>query len=89
MNLTFILIIISGIALGCFFFGGLLLTVKMGTGSKSPAIWFSMSFILRISVTLLVFFLLGQGQLSRILFCLSGFIIGRAIITWLSKNSKA
>ena len=68
---------VCGILLGIVFFGGLWLTVKKGVNSKTPALWFLASFILRIAIVLTGFYYVSQGHWQRLLICLFGFLIAR------------
>jgi len=70
----------AGIILGVFFFLGLWFTVQFGLRSKNPAFIFSLSLILRVTLVLWGFYLVGAGEWNRILACLAGFIIARSLI---------
>ena len=50
--------LITGVALGVVFFGGLWWTVRKGTAAKRPALWFAGSLLLRTG-----------GGARRLLFC--------------------
>jgi len=69
-----------GALLGAFFFGGLWWTVQKGVLSARPALWFLGSLLLRTSVTLAGFYFVAQGHWSRLVACLLGFLIARAIV---------
>ncbi len=71
----------AGLIIGTFFFGGLWWTVKKGMDSKNPALWFICGLLIRFSVTVLAFYLVGNNHWERMLICLAGFIIARVIIT--------
>lgn len=71
---------LGGALLGAFFFGGLWWTVQKGMQSENPALWFIGSLLLRTAVVLWGFFLVSQGQWSRIAICLAGFVIARVIV---------
>ncbi len=90
MNDVLILICVAamGVLLGILFFGGLWLTVVNGLNSKNPALWFMLSFILRIVAVLLGFYYVSQGHWQRFVACLLGFIIARIIITRLPEKVK-
>jgi len=81
-----ILAFIAGLALGIFFFGGLWFTVKKAVTAKIPAIWFFVSFILRVSVVMLGFYYISPGGWQRLIFSLIGFIIARFVVTHLTKS---
>lgn len=82
MNEIIVLILVlgAGLLLGVFFFGGLWWTTKKGLASKSPALWFIGSLFVRLGVTLIVFYYVSDNNWQRMLTCLLGFIISRAII---------
>lgn len=84
--LYMILAFIAGITLGLFFFGGLWYTVKKVITEKIPAIWFLISFFLRISVVLIGFYYIAPGGWQRLIICLVGFIIARVVVTQLTKS---
>jgi F1F0 ATPase subunit 2 len=84
-----ILTVVVGILLGTFFFGGLWWTVKRGVIAKNPAVWFFGSFVIRLAVTMLVFYLIGHNHWERILICLTGFLIARYIVTRFTKTIEA
>jgi F1F0 ATPase subunit 2 len=81
------LALIVGILLGTIFFGGLWWTVRKGVFSKSPALWFLGSMLLRMTVVLAGFYLVGRGDWVRLVACLLGFIIGRFIVMRLTRTS--
>jgi len=90
MNNFFVLAItwIAGFAAGVFFFGGLWFTVQKGMTAKVPALWFIISFIVRIAVTLVAFYYVGEGTWQRLLLCLAGFLIARIVVTKFTKNKQ-
>ncbi|AWV89267.1 ATP synthase subunit I [Bradymonas sediminis] len=72
---------LGGVALGGLFFGSLWWTVQKVTTSARPALWAVGSFVLRMVVTVGGFYLVGGGQWQRIVACLAGFLLARAVIT--------
>ena len=90
MNDTLMLILAwaVGVWLGAIFFGGLWWTVRKGVSSKNPALWFFGSLLLRMSVTLSGFYLVGRGHWERLLLCLLGFVMARLAVTWLTRPSR-
>jgi F1F0 ATPase subunit 2 len=84
MGLAFV----AGLLLGTLFFGGLWLTVKKAVTSKMPAIWFSLSFLFRVSVTLAGFYFIANNNWKRLVICLFGFVIARFIIMRLTKSNE-
>ena len=84
-TLTLVLACVAGGMLGAAFFGGLWLTVRKGVSSKQPALWFFGSLLLRMSITLTGFYVVGRGHWERLLLCLLGFVMARLIVTWLTR----
>lgn len=84
--LYMILAFIAGMALGMFFFGGLWFTVKKAINAKTPAIWFFISFFLRVIVVLIGFYYISQGGWQRLIISVIGFIIARFVVTHLTKT---
>jgi F1F0 ATPase subunit 2 len=78
--LTLALALVAGLVLGAIFFGGLWWTVRRGVASKVPALWFGVSLLLRMSIVLAGFYLVGRGHRERLLLCLLGFIIARVLV---------
>ncbi|MCB0617967.1 MAG: hypothetical protein KDC32_05765 [Saprospiraceae bacterium] len=76
LTLTFL----TGALLGLFFFGGLWWTIQKGMYSKTPALWFLGSIILRTTVVLAGFFYISGGEWQRILTCLLGFVLARSVL---------
>ena len=83
-----IIALITGLILGGIFFGGLWFTVKKGVTAKIPALWFIGSFIIRVGTTLGGFYLVGAGNLIRMLICLGGFIIARFVVVFITKTKE-
>jgi F1F0 ATPase subunit 2 len=77
----------AGVLLGAIFFGGLWWTVRKGVSSEQPAFWFFGSLLLRMSITLAGFCFVSGGQWEQLLLCLVGFVIGRLVVTWLTRPS--
>ena len=70
---------IIGAGIGVFYFGGLLWTVKRLVITKRPAMLSLGSFLLRMGLTLLCFYLVMGGRIEMLLASLFGFLIVRAI----------
>ena len=75
----------AGIGLGFLFFGGLWWTVKIATNSKTPALWFLGSLTLRLALVLAGFYLIGVGDLVKLVSCFVGFFIARYLVIHLTK----
>jgi len=86
--LYMVLVFIAGLILGTLFFGGLWFTVKKAVDSKAPTIWFFVSSLLRIGITLTGFYFIADGNFKRLLICLFGFVIARFIITRITKPKQ-
>jgi F1F0 ATPase subunit 2 len=87
--LTLALAGLAGGALGVLFFGGLWWTVRRAIASPQPALWFFGSLLLRTSVALGGFSVVGGAQWERLVMCLLGFVAARVIVTWLSRSVAA
>jgi F1F0 ATPase subunit 2 len=70
---------VVGLLIGAIFFGGLWWTVRKGASSKHPAHWFLGSLLLRMSIALTGFYIVGRGDWERLVSCLLGFIVARFI----------
>ena len=77
----------AGALLGAFFFGGLWWTVRRAISSDQPALWFFGSLLLRMAITLMGFYFVGQGHWERWLLCLLGFILARLVVGLLTRLS--
>ena len=87
LSMTLLLAAAGGILLGLFYFGGLRWTLHKGLASNSSALWFSLSFLLRTGACLAGFYLIGAGDAGKMLACLGGFVIARAVVIRFSTNS--
>jgi len=83
------LALMAGLLLGAIFFGGLWWTVRKGISSKSPALWFLGSMVLRMGIVLAGFYFVGQGDWRRLVVCLLGFIFARIIVLRLTRTPIA
>ena len=90
MNEPLVLVLagMAGLVLGAIFFGGLWWTVRKGVSSKRPALWFSGSLLLRMSVALAGFYLVSGRHWERLLVCLLGFVMARLVVTWLARPAR-
>lgn len=90
VDLLFIILI--GFGLGTMFFYGLWKTICKITTAKAPILWLLVSMILRISITVIGFYLVAlfqsNGQLKRLLLCLFGFLLARFVITKIVKTKN-
>jgi F1F0 ATPase subunit 2 len=82
----FMVPLLAGIATSLFYFGGLWWTVQQLPRAKNPGILVLFSFILRMSVTLFVFYVTAAGRWERILVTVAAFLIARFfLVHWLPK----
>ncbi len=80
---------LAGSALGALFFGGLWWTVRRHLSSRRSALWFVGSLLLRTSIVLAGFGFVSAGSWQRLLLCLIGFVMARAIVIRLTRYSSA
>jgi len=80
--------LLGGIVLGVLFFGGLWLTIRKGIHSKRPTLLFMGSLVTRLAIVVLGFYYVGANSWLRILVCLAGFLIARALITRITIKGK-
>lgn len=78
----------AGAVLGVMFFGGLWWTVQKGVSSKQPALWFSLSLLLRMSIALAGFYFVGGSDWKRLPSCLLGFVLARIAVTLASRQVR-
>ena len=87
-TLALVLAGLAGQLLGGFFFGGLWWTVRRGASSQRSALWFFGSFVLRTTLVLAGFYLVGGEHWQPLLACLLGFVMARPAVTWLTRSSR-
>ena len=80
-----VIALIAGLSLGGIFFGGLWWTVQKGLTSPHPACWFFGSTMARTALVLIGFYLIGDHDWTRLLLCLLGFVLGRVLVTRLTR----
>jgi len=78
----------TGALLGVIFFGGLWWTVRKAVFSTQPALWFFGSLLLRMSIALGGFYLVGGGHWERLVVCLLGFVAARLVVTWMTRPQQ-
>lgn len=83
-TLALVLALVTGMALGTVFFGGLWCTVRKGVAAKSPGLWFLGSLVLRAGIVVAGFYLASAGDWHRLLLCLIGFVIAHIVVTSLA-----
>lgn len=72
--------LIVGIGLGFFYFGGLWFTVRRLSHSRHPALLSFLSFIVRSVVVIAIFYFTMDGHLMRLAVAMVGFIVARQIL---------
>lgn len=77
-----------GLLMGVFFFGGLYWTVQRLGSVKNPAIFMTLSVIIRMVVLILGFYLLADEGYQNILLGLGGVILVRLIMVFTVKNPQ-
>lgn len=76
-----ILCAVAGAGIGLLFFGGLWLTLQRLPQSKSPMLWVAPSFLLRVGLSVLGFYLMGRGgEWTSICAGMVGFIGVRTVL---------
>ena len=86
--LRLVLAMVTGVLLGVMFFGGLWWTVRKGSSSQQPALWFFCSLLLRTGTALVGFYLVGRSHWERLLVCLLGFVMVRLVVTCLTRAAE-
>ncbi len=86
-TLSLVVALVAGGVLGAVFFGGLWWTVRNGLSSRRPALWFFVSMVVRMSIVMAGFFVVGREDWKRLVACLVGFVIARLLVTWLTRSS--
>lgn len=76
---------LAGGAIGLMFYAGLWWTVKKGTCSTRPALWFSVSLLSRTTIALIGFYLVAGTHLNRLIFAMLGFVTARLVVSWLGR----
>ncbi|WP_371195935.1 ATP synthase subunit I [Glaciecola sp. SC05] len=91
MTKMLILSLLFGAALGAVFFLGLWWSVHRGLNSKNPAVWFFISFFVRVSMALAGFYWIAtSGQWQQMMLALFGFALTRFILTrWLLSDTDS
>ncbi len=72
--------LLAGVAIGCFFFGGLWYTVLLLPGTRRPALLMTASAVLRLTAALVGFYLLIAWLTPAIWTTLIGFLGARLLI---------
>ena len=70
----------AGIAISTFYFGGLWLTMRQIPRASQPQLLMAASFLGRIGVALLAFYLVAGGHWQRLVACFLGFLLLRTVL---------
>jgi len=84
-GLMIVAAVVTGLALGSLFFGGLWWTVRKGLASGHPAVWFLGSLLVRTGITVAGFYIVCRGHWQRAVGCLVGFAIARLVTVQLTR----
>lgn len=79
--LALALAMISGSALGIFYFGGLWMTLWHLSRSRQPALLTLSSFLVRSAVCLFIFYLIASNSLEGLASSLAGFTLTKIAMT--------
>ncbi|EPR66368.1 ATP synthase subunit I [Cyclobacterium qasimii] len=83
-----LLVLFGGVCLGFLFFGGLWFTSKKMLTSKKVVLWYLGSLFIRVGITLIGFYYLGQNSLEYMVICLFGFIVARFVVIKMTKSKE-
>jgi F1F0 ATPase subunit 2 len=75
----------AGMVLGALFFGGLWWTVRRGLTAANPALWFALSALIRIAITVSALYYVARSGWPSLLACLGGILIARIAVTRLTR----
>lgn len=76
----YIIAFTAGAGLGLFFFGGLWMTVQRLPRARHPALLAAGSLLLRVSLSVVGFYLVMDGYWERLLVCLAGFVLMKVLL---------
>ena len=80
-ELIWVLAWAAGGGLGTMFFGGLWWTVSTALQRERPEIWLFGGLLVRMSLALTGFYFVGGGHWERLVACVVGFVMARAVVT--------
>ena len=78
----------AGMVLGTLFFGGLWWTVNRGLNATVPAIWFGLSALLRMAITLLGFYYIARLGWPSVIAGLCGLLAARGAVLRLTRPAS-
>ena len=71
------LALLWGLALGLFYFGGLWWTLRIFIQKDRPKLWFGLSFLIRIFVVMLFFWIIIEKNIGAFFISFAGFFLMR------------
>lgn len=81
LSATIVIVALAiGAVLGAFYFGGLWITVRRVAAAPQPEFLLFASYLLRVGVVLLGFYLVMDGRWERLAACIAGFLLARTLV---------
>lgn len=77
MPILLVMQCVAGAIIGVLYFGGLWLTLNKLTGTRQWGLWLGVSFLVRATMAVAGFWILGAGDWRRLLALATGFTIVR------------
>lgn len=77
-----VIALLAGVAFGLVFYGGLWWTVRRAATFRRPGLSVLTSLLLRMGFTLGGFYVVAGEDMTRLLLCLTGFLLSRVAVTW-------
>ena len=77
--------IAAGFVIGLLFYGGLWWTVRHAADFRRPALTLLGSALVRMAAVLGGFYVVSEGQWTRVLLCLLGLLLARLAVTWATR----
>jgi F1F0 ATPase subunit 2 len=87
--LLFVYPAIVGLGLGLLYYGGLWLTLRKLNQLRQPALWLSLSLLLRMFAVVAVLYLLFADSWQQLLMALLGMLITRTVLVQRIKPTAA
>jgi len=78
----------AGLALGAVFFGGLWWTVSHALTTTVPGVWFGLSALLRMAVTIIGLYYFARLGLPSLIACLCGLLLARGAVSRLTRIAR-
>ena len=75
----------AGMVLGALFFGGLWWTVRRGLTAPNPALWFGLSALIRMTITVSALYYVARSGWPSLIAFLCGFLVARVAVTRLTR----